>query len=148
MIRWLLVLCSLFLSLESAEVYVDWRTGNDAACSSLQQLQNGSSAVPCKTLNQALGKVNCSPLCENSQPLLDSAVKLSDGEHVLLECVAILGGENVTVAAENTGMATIKCTHFGNTEVYDNIMSCQTSLQMCSLTNPQMLFLKIAVLGE
>lgn len=130
MILALLALCSFSLSLggaKAAEVYVDPVTGNDTACSSLQELENSSIHVPCKTINKALGEIGCSSSCENNQPLHDSVVKLSDGVHILQDCIAILQGENVTIAAENTGMATIKCTNFGNTEVWDNIVSCETS---------------------
>lgn len=121
------VLCSFLLSLggvKSAEVYVDPSTGNDTACSSLQELKNSSNQVSCKTINKALGDIGCSSSCENEQPLHDALVKLSDGEHILRDCIAILQGGNVTIAAENTGMTTIKC---GSTAgVWNNIVSCET----------------------
>jgi hypothetical protein len=87
---------------------------------------NGSSQVSCRTLNKALGEVECSSDCESDQPLYDSVVSLSDGVHVLQGCIAILQGGNITVKAENRGMATIKCTNFDNAEVWDNIVSCET----------------------
>lgn len=124
-----LVLCSLSLEyVKSAEVYVDPGIGNDTACLSLQELQNSStpSPVPCKTINQALGRIECNYDCENSQPLYHSVVKLSEGVHILQECIAILQGGNITISAESTGLATIKCTNFGNIEVYDNIFTCET----------------------
>ena len=123
---WFLLSLSVVVSVESAEVYVDSNAGNDTVCLSLQDLGNSSNLVSCKTINKALGEVGCNSSCENNQPLHDSVVKLSDGVHILQDCIAILQGENVTVVAENTGMATIKCTNFGNTEVWDNIVSCQT----------------------
>lgn len=121
-----------FGCVQSVEVYVDSIAGNDTACASLQELQNqslnGSYQIPCKTINQALGNVKCGRLrsCENSNPLYHSVVKLSDGVHILQECIAILQGENVTLVAENQGQATIKCTTFGNAELHDNLVSCGT----------------------
>lgn len=115
---------------ESAEVYVDWKTGNDELCSSLQDLAQNSSTetVPCKSINTALGNVSCSysEYCDNENPLADSVVRLSNGVHTLLGCIAILQGENVTIEAENIGEATIKCNRFDNAEVMDNIQSCYT----------------------
>lgn len=122
---WFLLSLSV-ASVESSQVYVNPVAGNDTACLSLQDLENNSSQVPCKTINKALGEVGCNSSCENNRPLYDSVVKLSDGVHVLQDCIAILQGENVTVAAENTGMAAIRCTNFDNREVWDNIVSCQT----------------------
>lgn len=119
---------------KSAEVYVNWNTGNDTECTSLQDLQiltAGGEAVnqtqtPCRTINRALGNLECTASCDNESPLYDSVLKLSNGEHTLEGCIAILMGENITIEAENQGEATIKCTRFGNTDTYDHIISCET----------------------
>lgn len=113
----------------AAKVVVDLNAGNDTACSSLQQLQTSSSEaqVPCRTINQALGNVECSASCENDDPLHNSVVVISDGVHTLKGCISILQGENVTIEAQNTGMATVKCATFKNSDVYTGIESCQTN---------------------
>ena len=136
---WLrVVLCSVAIlvcipqrGVRAAKVIVDLNAGNDTECSSLQQLQTNSSQVqvPCKTINRALGNVECSRNCENYDPLYNSTVAISDGVHTLQGCISILQGDNVTIEAQNTGMATVKCSTFRNydSEVYDGIESCQTN---------------------
>lgn len=133
---WLkLVFCSVVIlfadvpqrGVRAAKVIVDVNAGNDTACSPLQQLQTSPSQaqVPCKTINRALGNVECNRSCENDDPLYNSVVVISDGVHTLQGCISILQGNNVTIEAQNTGMATVKCATFKNSDVYDGIESCQ-----------------------
>lgn len=127
----LLYLFDFCVVLKAAEVYVDSINGNDEECSSLQELLiNGSSAsstTPCKTLNSALGNTQCSRNCTSDTPILDSIVRLSDGVHTLTGCVAILGGSNVAIEAQNIGKATVLCVgHTTRQDGPDNLQSCMT----------------------
>ena len=128
-------LLSVLVAVSPAEVRVDLTVGSDEDCLSLPDLQDledifeGNSSelnTPCRTINHALGDVRCSRSCDNPNPLRNAVVKLSNGVHTLLRCVAILGGVNMTVMAENLGLATVRCTELGDTD-FDNIQSCLTN---------------------
>ena len=141
------VYVSLFLIpvLQCAEVYVDSTLGSDADCLSLPdlQFQEESSASgsgdnvnnvffgldpPCRSINHALGNVDCNARsCNNPNPLRNAVLRLSNGVHTLGRCAAILRSENVTLEAENPGQATIRCTELGNTRDFDNIFVCLTN---------------------
>ncbi len=111
-------------------VEVDSINGNDSECYSLQELQAAHSEsnvaespnarlsannTPCRTLNRALGNVDCYGSCRygeiNNNSLQNVAVRLYDGVHRLTDCIAIDGGQNVTVEAVNNGQATIECAY-------------------------------------
>lgn len=109
-------------------VKVDSINGNDSECYSLQELQaaphsvnvTGSpdisaNNVPCRTLNRALGNVDCYRSCQygeiNNSSLQNVVVRLSHGVHRLTDCIAIDGGQNVTVEAVNNGQATVECAY-------------------------------------
>lgn len=128
----------------AAELYVDTAAGNDSQCLSLQDFQQASSgtqtpegngfdlgrdptgqSVPCRTINRALGDLECTLRCEASVPIHNSVLKLANGVHTLLGCVAIVQGGNITIEAENPGEATIRCRTFGDM-VWDPIQACQT----------------------
>jgi hypothetical protein len=111
-------------------VEVDSINGNDSECYSLQELQAAHSEsnvtespnarlpannTPCRTLNRALGNVDCYRSCRygeiNNDSLQNVAVRLYDGVHRLTDCIAIDGGQNVTMEAVNDGQATIECAY-------------------------------------
>lgn len=107
-------------------VEVDSINGNDSECHSLQELQAAhfnltespdapASNVPCRTLNRALGNVDCYRSCRygemNNNSLQNVVVRLSDGVHRLTDCIAIDGGHNVTVEAVNDGQVTVECAY-------------------------------------
>lgn len=123
-------------------VHVDSINGNDSECYSLQQLQAAqfnkteSSNVPCRTLNRAFGNVDCYNSCGyreiSNNPLQNVVIRLFDGVHQLTDCVAIDGGQNITVEAVNDGQATVECAYvFGNSNGVvlrrrDGIRVCQS----------------------
>ena len=136
-------------------VDVDSVYGNDSECFSLQELQaaqfhnttfpdassNDTDETdrlnittrpfwPCKTLNRALGNVDCYNSCRyqeaNDKPLQNVVVRLMDGVHRLSDCVAIDGGQNVTVEAVNRGRASIECALFPNDVRRDGIRYCRS----------------------
>ena len=127
------VLFSVLQCNEGAEVYVNAKNGSDTECFSLQDLSSMNDTsmdrslnAPCRTINHALGNVECSSSCENANPLFNSVLKLSDGTHKLQSCIGILQGENITIEADNHGEATIRCVSFRNKKMADNIQSCMT----------------------
>ena len=123
-------------------VEVNSINGNDSECHSLQELQAAQSPdapasnLPCRTLNRALGNVDCYRSCRygetNNNSLQNVVVRLSDGVHRLTDCVAIDGGHNVTVEAVNDGQATVECAYmpeFSNGVVHrrrDGIRVCRS----------------------
>lgn len=140
-----LVSCSLSLATSDAgqliTVSVDVVNGNDTECYSLQELQRYRSSEnasipqaqrPCRTLNRALGNVDCYNSCiyqqPNSDPLQNVVVRLMDGVHRLSDCIVIDDGLNVTVQAVNNGAASVECAFFPTDTVQrmDGIRSCVT----------------------
>ena len=113
-------------------------SGSDEDCLSLQDLQerrfegnttnsSGSGlSTPCRTIIHALGDVRCARSCDNPNPLRNAALKLSNGVHTLQRCVAILRGVNITIQAENSGLATVRCRELGSTQLFDNLACCET----------------------
>lgn len=130
----LLVFVAIFLSLltESScqnEVYVDPLTGNDTECLSLQEIQDGQTSTnsPCRTLNQALGNVDCrrAQFSCSDAGLENAIVWLLDGVHQLSDCIAIIRGSNITVQAQNPGQAVVVCPENSNPNGHQFI-SCNT----------------------
>lgn len=126
-------------------VSVDSVNGNDSECYSLQEMQaarvnetnvlvtNKSAATtmemrPCKTLNRALGDVSCRYQELNPDPLQNVVVRLLDGVHRLADCIAIGGGQNVTVEAVNNGQASVECAYYPDNQMHrwDGLRSWQT----------------------
>ena len=128
-------------------VSVDAVNGNDSLCYSLQELQAAGKPrppdtpenatdtrllIPCRTINRALGNVDCYNSCRyqefNSEALRNVIVRLFDGIHRLSDCVAIDGGQNVTVETVNPGKVSVHCAYFPDNvmERRDGIRSCQT----------------------
>ena len=107
-------------------VYVNATSTNTRNnCVSLQDIVRNRTLEDfpvCETLNDALGNVKCSRNCSVDVPLTNSLVILSDGEHVLTDCIGIMNGINVTIQAENTGRATVKCASVE--QGFGNIVSC------------------------
>ena len=132
----LLSLCARFRCWSSQnEVYVDPVNGSDAECLSLQERlrlnisDNATvSEVPCRTLNRALGDVDCDRArwcaANTTQQLEDVVIRLSDGVHQLRECLAIVRGANITIEAENTGQAVVTCSN--DTNATRSIITCHT----------------------
>jgi len=130
-----LFFCSLIITISAASiqlagggsVYVDATSRDTRNCTSLQDIVGNKtsedSSVPCRTLNDALGNVECGRNGSVDTPLVDSLVTLSDGTHVLTNCISIKNGKNVTIQAENTRRTTVKCASgegFGNIESFWN----------------------------
>ena len=133
-------------------VNVDSAMGDDTTCYSLQELRtvrlNDSAMVdarandtinatisslsPCRTLNRALGNVDCYSSCVykkvNKDPLIDVVVYLMDGVHRLSDCIAIDGGQNITIEAVNYGQAVVNCAYFPeNVDMKrDGVRACRT----------------------
>ena len=125
-------------------VSVDSARGDDTICHSFQELQAGlrfmvnntnataSPLPPCRTLNRALGDVDCYNSCKyreiNRDPLLNVVVYLSDGVHRLSDCIAIDRGQNVTIEAMNYGEAVVECAHFPENvnRRLDGVRACHT----------------------
>lgn len=123
-----LVSSCLWESSGAATVYVNTEESSDDNCTSLQAILNDEIsqdlAIPCKTLNGALGNVDCGRNCSTDVPIVDSEVTLADGVHVLIGCIGINSAVNLTVTAENIGSATVKCVEGGS---FGNIASCLTN---------------------
>ena len=129
-------------------VEVDSINGNDSECYSLQELQASHNVTkteapnarlparntPCRTLNRALGNVDCYRSCRygeiNNSSLQNVVIRLYDGVHRLTDCIAIDGGQNVTVEAVNDGQATVECAYVPDSVVpsgrRDGIRVCQS----------------------
>lgn len=126
-------------------VSVDPVNGNDSECFSLQEMAlfnsttrfsivNGTDADtaqlhPCKTLNRALGNLDCKHSCKyqeiNTDPLRNVVIRLLDGVHRLSDCIAIDGGQNVTIESVNSGQASVECAN-NMKQSLDGIRSCRT----------------------
>ena len=155
-------------------VEVDSVNGNDSECYSLQELQaahdhfNVTEAeapnarlparnTPCRTLNRVLGNVDCYRSCRygeiNNSSLQNVAIRLYDGVHRLTDCIAIDGGQNVTVEAVSDGQATIECAYMPDSVVpsgrRDGIRVCRSDglsfrgvrFEQCGAHSPAAVFL-------
>ena len=131
-------------------VRVDSAIGDDSTCHSLQELRAArlndsmddrandtinatvSPPNPCRTLNRALGNIDCYNSCVynevNKDPLVDVVVYLMDGVHRLSDCISIDGGQNVTIEAVNYGQAIVNCAYFPeNVDMKrDGVRACRT----------------------
>ena len=125
-------------------VHVDSVNGNDSDCSSLQELSQAArfnvtdspdslSNVPCKTLNRAFGSIDCYNSCRygetNNDSLQNVVVRLFDGVHRLTDCIAIDGGQNVTMEAVNDGQATVECAYVPDDS--NNIVERRDGIRVC-----------------
>ena len=119
---------------------VDPVNGNDTECFSLQEMARTTlvndttdAGTPqlrfCRTLNRALGNLDCKRSCRyqetNSDPLRNVVVRLLDGVHRLPDCIAIDGGQNVTIESANSGQASVVCAN-NMMQSLDGIRSCRT----------------------
>ncbi len=137
---WRLLLCLVALSpvilaQQPLILTVDRDAGNDTTCLSAQELMNSTLSQsddikPCRTINKALGNVQCNYSCENdAQQINNVTIRLENGVHRLEECVGILHSSGVHFEAVNPGMATIICQSFPNAieDNYDNLFACRSS---------------------
>lgn len=124
---------------------VDPVNGNDSECFSLQEMAHLNKTTrfsilndtddgitqlrSCKTLNRVLGNVDCKRSCRyqetNTDPLRNVVVRLLDGVHRLSDCIAVDGGQNVTIESVNSGQASVECAN-DMMQSLDGIRSCQT----------------------
>lgn len=114
----LFVTLALLVSLAGCQgqtLEVDPSRGSDSNCLSAQNLTAPGDTVPCKTLNRALGDVQCD-VCSNSNPIENVVIRLADGVHQLTACIGVVESTNVTFEAENPGMAIIECSVFPDLE--------------------------------
>ena len=125
---WLPLVSRLFVSADSSHIVIDPVSGNDTLCST--PASPISSLQPCRTLKHVLGNVGCD--CRyisesNATTFENIVIELTDGKHIIEDCIGMTYGRNITIKAKSSRQAVIECGHFPNKEQFETgLLSCNT----------------------